>query len=421
MVKVGRIIATKVDVAKNTIHLYIIMVVKIIVPLAVMPYLARILSTDQYAAYSYVRACMTFVNLVMDYGFIYSATKKIADAADDKETMNGIVSAVSFAKVILMVLCLTAMAILSLNAEKIKDYFGFSLIMTLATCLLNVLPDYLFRGLEKMRFMSSRMVVSRVVTTLLLFIGVRSETDFMKVAYLEILCAVIAIFMTVVWLMKEKYRLVTKKIVSKAMAYFREGFDYFLITIAPSAYGALNTIFIGNELSALEVIYWNTAWNVISAALNMYNPIIHGIYPHMVKKKDFRLLRKALLILMPLICVGTAAVAALSKWIFIILGGNEYVAGYWCLIVLSAVLVFAFPAMIFGPPVLGAMGKENEMRLATVGSAVFHVMVLVILILTNRFTLLSVCILRCITEYVGLAWRVYFVYRNRKLFAEKTE
>lgn len=419
MVKVGRKIITKVNVAKNTIHLYIVMMVKIIVPLAVMPYLARILSTDQYAAYSYLRACMTFVNLVMDYGFIYSATKKIADAADDKETMNGIVSAVSFAKVLLMVLCLTIIAILTLNAEKIKDYFAFSINMTLATCLLNVLPDYLFRGLEKMRFLSSRMVVSRVVTTLLLFVVVRSERDFMKVAYLEILCAIIAVFMTIVWLVKEKYRIVTKKIVSKAIAYLREGRDYFLITVAPSAYGALNTIFIGNELSALEVIYWNTAWNVISAVLNMYNPIIHGIYPHMVKKKDFRLLRKALLVLMPLICVGTVAVAILSKWIFLVLGGNDYVAGYWCLIALSAVLIFAFPAMILGPPVLGAMGKENEMCLATVGSAAFHVASLVILILTNRFTLLSVCILRCVTEFVGLAWRTHFVYRNRKIFAEK--
>ena len=56
-------------VLSNTIMLYIMSIAKLIFPLLTLPYLTRVLSSDAYGFVSYVKSCMVYIQLLVDFGF----------------------------------------------------------------------------------------------------------------------------------------------------------------------------------------------------------------------------------------------------------------------------------------------------------------------------------------------------------------
>ena len=74
----------KNKIVNNTIMLMIFNIAKIIFPFITLPYLTRILSTEAYGTVAYVKTVMTYMQIVVDFGFVLSATKDIVKAKNDK-------------------------------------------------------------------------------------------------------------------------------------------------------------------------------------------------------------------------------------------------------------------------------------------------------------------------------------------------
>ena len=87
----------------NTAMLYLMNAAKLIFPLLTLPYLTRVLSVDTYATVAYVKSVMAYAQLLVDFGFMLSATKEIVNAGNDKKTINQILADTLLAKLILAV------------------------------------------------------------------------------------------------------------------------------------------------------------------------------------------------------------------------------------------------------------------------------------------------------------------------------
>ena len=86
-------------IVKNTAMLYIMNIAKLVFPLLTLPYLARVLSTEANAVYTYVKnSVLMYVQLIIDFGFLLSATKSIAQVRQDKEQIGKIVGDVMVGK-----------------------------------------------------------------------------------------------------------------------------------------------------------------------------------------------------------------------------------------------------------------------------------------------------------------------------------
>ena len=62
--------------ASNTIMLYIMQISGYIFPLFTFPYLARTLSPEYYGMMTFVTSTMVYFQMLIDFGFILSATKE---------------------------------------------------------------------------------------------------------------------------------------------------------------------------------------------------------------------------------------------------------------------------------------------------------------------------------------------------------
>lgn len=406
------------NMINNTIMLYLMTVAKIIFPLITLPYLTRILSVDSYGVVSFVKSYMVYIQLVVDFGFSLSSVKDIVEANNDKKRIGIITGQTILAKLILSAISLVATLILCPFIPLLGNNLLYTLLSFFVIVLSSFLMDFLFQGIEKMHVMTISFVIMKLISTSLTLVLVKSDLDILWIPMLDIISSIIAIIFT----LREvhKYKIPIKiKTLKKSIELIKESSVYFISNFATTAFGALNTLLIGIAMDSTQVAYWSVALQLIAAVNAMYSPIVNGIYPQMVREKSLLLIKKILYIFMPIVFVGCTVFFISAKFIVLIVSGEEYLYSVTVLRYLIPILLISFPVMVTGWPTLGAIGKAKETTITTTVTAVAQVLGLIVLMLINKFTLINVAILRCLTELLMLILRVRYCYIFSNEFNDK--
>ena len=402
-------------IVKNTAMLYIMNIAKLVFPLLTMPYLNRVLSIPAAADYGFIKSTMTYVQLIIDFGFLLSATRDIAQIREDKREVGRITGHVMVAKGMLSLLALAVLAVMTLFIGRLNRNPVYTLLSFIQAVTTIFLVDFLFHGLEQMQVITVRYFITRAITVCLTFLLIKDDGDLLLIPTLEILGNLAAIL----WVWWEIRRLQIKvwfRSFRTAWTMLKESFVYFLSDMASTAFGALNTLLVGVMLADREVAFWNLAMQFVSAVQMMYNPIINSIYPHMVREKRFTVIKKVLLVFLPLIVVGCVIVYFGADLLVFILGGDKYPDAAPLLRWFIPLLFISFPAMIFGWPVLGAIGKNRQTTVTTVIAAVVQILGLGVLVAADAFTLFNLTMLRAGTDLLLFASRALVCWKYRKEF-----
>ena len=397
--------------AKNTVFQYLLQIAKYLFPFITIPYLTRVLGPDVYAVRAYILAAMTFMQVLLDFGFISYGTRAIAKALDMQE-QNIETSAITYLRLALCVVGALILVPITAAIPIMATNVLYVVFAYLAACFKALLPDFVFQGLEDMGIITYRFVVSEAVALALIFLLVRGPEDLLWVAVLEGLAALIAL----VWswanvLGKRGYRFVGVA-KAKLVHALRESWIFFVASASSTVLSTLTTLLIGIYIPDAAVIsYWSIAMTAIVAVQSLYAPITNSLYPHMVKRRDFSLFKKLMLIGNPVNLVGTVAFALLADVIMLILGGPEYMDGAYLIALVAPMLAFSFPAVMLGYPVLAAVGQSRRLMVTSIVAAVFQIAVMVVLVAMGAFTIEALAILRCVAEFVLMLTRAIFVWR----------
>ena len=403
------------NLLKNTFSLYVLSFAKIVLPLLTFPYLTRVLSKDCYGVISYVKAVMSYMQLIVDFGFLLSGVRDIVNVRDDKNRLNEETWNILTAKIILAVISGIVFLILSQFIEILKNNLSFSLLSFGTVFLSCFLFDFLFRGIEQMHVITIRFMIMKSISTALTFVFVKSDADVLWIPLLDILGSCAAILLVFRELRKIGITFYKPKIKTAFMK-IATSFIYFLSDFATTAFTALNTLIIGIYLNEAEVADWSFCLNIVGAVQMMYNPIFNGIYPEMVRTKRINLINKIIKIFLPLIIGGCMFTYFVADYAVVIIGGSKYANTAVLLRLFIPLLFLSFFSMLFGWPVLGAIDRAKETTISTVSAAVFQIIGLGLLVMLKKFTLINLVILRCCTELLLFVVRYAFYYKHRAEF-----
>ena len=405
----------KGKVVQNTVMLYLMNFAKIALPLITLPYLTRVLSLNNYGTFTYVKTVMTYMQLIIDFGFLFSATKDIVEAGKDKKKIGSITGNVLIAKFILSFFSLLFLIILMIFIPLLRRNILFTLVSFVPVFLTVFLFDILFRGIEEMQIITFRYILMKGISTGLTFIFVKGNNDLMWIPILDIIGTLVAIL----WV----WRTMNRMGIVLSFGTLKEAFNkikisavYFVSDIVSTAFGALNTLIIGILLSSSDVALFGLVSQLVAAVQAMYTPIVNGIYPEMVKTKSLNLIKKVLYIFMPLITIGCLIVFFGAGIILSIIGGSKYIGAGTVLKLMIPVLFFSFPEMLFSWPVLGVIDKVKETTATTIEATIVQITGLLLLIIFNVFTLNTITILRGITEFILFVLRWTIFWKNRYRF-----
>ncbi len=406
-------------VLKNTVMLYIMNIAKMIFPLLTLPYLTRVLSEDMYGLVSYVKSCMTYIQLLIDFGFILSSVRDIVTANGNKEKIGYIVGNTFFSKLILSVISFIMLVIMCFSIKILQLNIAFVFLSFLAVATTVFLADFLFRGIEKMQYITSIYLISKGASVILTFLVIKGDGDLLWIPLLDIMSHIISIIISFIIIKKIGIKIRVSKI-KDCFLMLKNSFVYFMSSVATTAFSALNTVLVGIYISDLaQIAHWSLCINIISSIQGLYAPICNSVYPHMIKEKSLAFIHKILKICMPIVTAGCIFSFFFAKTALMIVGGEKYISAYHLFRYMIPILFFSFPAQIYGWPTLGAIGREKIVTTSTIIAAVLHILGLIVLIWINKFTLIYLAVLKSGTEMVFMLVRMCFVYKNKSCFVKR--
>lgn len=369
---------------------------------------------------AYVQVYMTIFQLFIDFGFALSATGKVAKHRDDKSYLGRLLSSVILIKLTFIAISALALIVL-LRAQnpqplEVLTYWLYFL----SVGLMAMLPDFLYRGIEKMAPITIRAVSVKVFSTLMIFVFMRNKTDYYMTPLFTSIGNFVAMFLVYrhlkgkigIWFLPVKW----KDIWQEA----KDSFQFFASRIATTIYGSVNGLILGRidpTVNHESVIFYNKANEVVNAArVGLIGPVADSIYPHMMRHKNFSVIKKALKISMPIMLLGCAGVFFLSDWICLLwLGAENGPQSAAALRALLPMVVISLPSYILGFPTLSPIGLSKYANSSINIGTIFHIAGLAVLYLTGHLTLIPICLLTCCTEFLIFAYRVFIVYKNRHL------
>lgn len=400
---------------KNTSMLYLFSIASLVFPLLTLPYLTRVLSIEYYGISAYVKACMVYFAVFLEFGFLLSATRDVVNTNGDCQMMSQIVGAVTMAKALLSTTALFAMFAIFPFLPILGNNKLFTLLSFCAVAINALIPDYLFRGLNSMEVITYRFIVCKAMSVLLTFVLVNGDSDFLLIPLLDLGSSILALALSIGCMHKRNISLPLVPI-RLALSTMIKSFTYFISNFATTAFGALCTILIGLYLNLVDVAYWSLCINLTSAAQSLFSPVLNGIYPYMVSSRDISLIKKILALFMPLIAAACFTAYIFSPQLLSIISGEKYTAATPIFRGLLPMVFISFPAMLFGWPCLGAIDKPRETSITTVTAAIFQISSLIILISMNIFTITNLIITRTTTEFILLVARAMYCFYYRTEF-----
>lgn len=398
-------------VIKNTFFLYIMTGAKFVLPLVITAWLTRRLGPDSYGIISYLTPVMGYFILLFDFGFDFCATKKISQNRSDHKYIEKTIASVYTAKILLIPVGLILLLILFFCVPLLRDYILLTVLYYFSTAAQILIPDFLYRGLEKMEGITKRYILAKFVTAVFIVLAVRDDRQLMLVPIAYFVGNIIAVFYTNYHMVKKLGYHFLLASVSDAISELKESSIYFLSTFASTALSVTSTFVMGiMGMPVVEIAYWGVAFQVVQAVQSMYDPITTSIYPHVAEKKNYKFVLQVTAALLPLVAIGCVILYWLAGLAVNIIAGDEYMAAVPVLQCLIPVLLFSFVAQMLGFPLLGALGRQSQTSLTTLVAAGAQIVGLIILAVCDQFTLVSLCILRIITELILMILRIYYVY-----------
>lgn len=397
---------------RNTFMLYLMNIAKMVFPLLTLPYLTRVLSVPGYGVVTYVKAVMQYMQLLLAFGFALSATKEIVNADLDKDKLGRILGDVQVAKLLLTGIAAGALMVLTVCIPILRENVLFVALSFLNVVIMEMLADFLFRGVDRMEVLTIRFVVSKIISTVCTFIFIKNDSHILLIPVFDCLGSAAALALVLVEIKKMGLRFAPSGI-KESIRMLKESATYFMSDMATTAFGALNTLLIGIYVDETQVAYWGLVMQLVGAVQSMYTPITNGIYPSMIRTKSLGFIKKILKIFMPVVTVGCLICYFGAELILLIVGGEQYVAAIPVFRCMIPVMFFSFAAMLFGWPTLGPIGKSKETSMTTIVTAVAQVAGLMVLIAVDQFHLVYIALLRGATELLMLTLRVSVCVRFR--------
>lgn len=402
---------------KNTMLLYVLQFSTYFLALLATPYETRVLGAEVFGLLETSLAIITYFQLIIDFGFLLSATEEVSRERHNQQRLCQILTAVTCGKLLLIALSYGLLLFLCHMIPSWEHKQSIIILCFVASVLNSLLPDFLYRGLEKMTAITVRTVLIRIFFTGAIFVFLKSPEQVWVVPLLNMVGNAIALVLTYLHVsryMKINFVRIPAKEVFREL---KRSYMFFFSRIATTAYTVMNTVILDIISNGGAVTgYYTSANKLINAGKNGLSPIADSMYPYMAQHKDFKLVKKVLLIFEPLILLFCTVVFVFAEPFCVLFFGEEFGPTGDVLRAMLPIGVVTLPNYILGFPTMTAMGISKHANYSTIFGSVFHILLLLILFLTDSLSIISLAVSVSVTETVILIYRITAIYVNRNRF-----
>ncbi|HMU42756.1 MAG TPA: flippase [Ignavibacteriaceae bacterium] len=419
MKNISQIIKTNKNLFKNFTSLSLLQISNYIFPVITLPYLVRILGPEKYGLVNFAAAFTGYFTILTDYGFNLSATQEISVNRDDKQKVSEIFSSVITLKIFFFISSTLLFFSLTIILPALQSNM-FLLVVTFFGVLGTALfPLWFYQGMEQMKYILIIYVSVRFVTTILIFVIVNTESDFIKYAGLNTVTQFVIAIIGLTFALHKfgiKYTFPSQILIKQQL---KKGWELFLSTVWINLYTTSNVFILGLFASANVVGYYAAADKIRFAFQGVLSSMSQSLFPFVnklltesyVKFISFnRKLFKIALIIGAIISVLLFLFAApIVRIVF----GNEYQSSILVLKIIAWLPLVIFLSNVLGIQTMLPLNKQRSFSLILFFAAMINLILSFILV--PKYFEIGTSISVLVTEIFVTSSFYIFIKRNKIL------
>lgn len=267
------------------LSLGVLQIANYLIPLLVLPVVSRVLGATLFGSVGYAQNIVSYLTLLVNFGFEYSATRQIALAGDNKERKRQLFWAVITAKAGLLVLSFVILAFLPLFMERVACDPRLYIYTALMNIGIVFFPTWYLQGEQQMDKMAWANFFTKLLGALLVVAMVRQASFYRLYPLLLSIAGIIVGIGALVYVIRHfeiGSFILTRSALREVLV---AGAPIFLNNVFVSLYTTVNMTLLGGFATDEMIGYFSAAQRLI-IALNMVVvlPVSTAVYPELSRR-----------------------------------------------------------------------------------------------------------------------------------------
>lgn len=368
---------------KNITGLALIQAANYLYPLMLLPYLARCLGPVAYGQVALAQIISSYLIVVADYGFVWSATRDIAAQRDDRDVLKDLFFSTWYAQ---WIVC--AAAILIYLATVMLIYGDPGRVLFYSACILPIFgsiacPGWFSQAMERSADVGIIQIAFKAVAAISIFAFVRDDGDILNVLLINGISSILAGLLSFLILYRLYLNVWRWPKWHKVKLRLASGLSLFISRLVISLYTTLVPVVLAGVSDPRQVGLFGVADRLRQGLQSLITPIATAIYPRVSylvsndREKSRKFYKVSALFAIGLGVLSAAVMLFFGRQLVLIFGGSQYHDAtpilYW-----FAPLPFIVGVSNFlGLQVLLAHGKNKQFfRIVASASAIAFLLVI---------------------------------------------
>jgi PST family polysaccharide transporter len=312
--------------------------------LLVLPYLLGTIGKEGYGLYVFAFSITTYCVSLVDFGFSFPGLKAVAENRDSKPAQSAAVSAIMTAKCYLFLAVTLIFVGVVYGVPMLRGswpIFAACYVQLLARVLFQ---DWFFQGIQKMGIVTLIQLVTKVLSLAFIFCLVKTPGDVWLFALITSCAALLGGVLAFLMSRREGIRVRWASPASVRQA-LKDGLPFFISTAAAAVKWQANPILLGAFFGMGAVAVYDLAYKIISLPVAALSSVSGALFPKVVKERSTGYIKKAIRFNGWIGAGATIATALLGKYAVLLLGGEQMMASYGFVAVMSLTI---FPWLVNG-------------------------------------------------------------------------
>jgi len=411
----------KSKITQNAASLYMVQGCRKLLPLFILPYLARVLGPAGWGNVAYAQGVGEFISIFVEFGFILSATRDLAQSKGSKADCGRIAAGTFGAQAVLATIGILVALAISTQVPLLRSHPRLLCAGLVYGVAQGMMPTWLFQGLERMTLASFLEITSKVAALGAVFLFVHSPSDEWKVLAFQSLAPVVSV-LAGIWV-AHRYLTLYLPTFGMVRESIKAGWKMFLLRSGLATYSTANVLILAMFAPAGIVGFYASAEKLSKAIVGLLLPIRDAFYPRLSQlaahsmKESQRLTRISAYIEIGAGVLLSVATFAGAHLIVRIVFGPTFQAAVPILQILAVLPLITSLADAIGLQTLLPAGKESLVMIAIVAGGLVNIAFAVIL--APRFMAEGMAVSVMLAEFAVCAVLVFIVARTTPLFRKE--
>lgn len=384
----------------------------LLVPLATFPYLIRVLGNEIYGLVIYAQVIVSYLQIIVNFGFNTSALKAISVNREDKQTLGKIISSIYILKGSLLFLSFGVLFIIINFLPEAKEN-KLLFLLSMWACLSDfAFPIWYFQGVEKMKYITYLTVITRSIFLASVFVFITKTEHYLRLPIINgigsIVLGILSIFILYRY-EKIKLRRPSAKLIYEQL---RNSKNFFISEVSVNVFASSNKLIIGTFLGLTELAYYDMAERIINIFRGIpLNIVKTTIFPVVAKTRNLNLVKQVSIIMGLYSLIAIAFINIFAAPIIVLFGGREMLP--------SIVVVRIFSILIFTTHIsnyyitvgLWSLGHDRIFRNLMIYSSLIFILIYFVLGAFQYINLYTITIAPIMVD-IYLTVHTYFVYKS---------